>query len=283
MKLTKTKLKIVTGILASFLLLSTAGNMYYWNKINTLTATDDQDTDDSTTSLFTQTQDIDHLKRQLAELQQKNGLLNEKVQDLNGLLKQANNQVWDLRTRKSNPVADLFPAQVSRHTRPSDENDMLSKYDQLNAQIAELEDSLKQMDNQKLRADNFRMVAFKRNNKETAKAKKVDKLTISLHVPAAYGKQDSETVFLSLIDLEGNDLSSPLETLTLPGPQGKKPVRVHDKKVVELGRQSTWQEITFNIQGSDHMKAGTYRASLYTKSNYLGSVEVQLRDSFWFF
>ncbi len=282
MELTKTKLKIVTGILASLLLLSAAGNLYYWNRINTLTASDDQDQDDSHTSLFTQTQDIDRLKKQLSEAEQQKGLQKEKVQELNGLLKEANKQVWELRTKKSSPLSELYPAEVSSNTALKDESAMLSRYEELNAQIALLQDSLEQLINHKLTADNFRIVAFKRNSKETAKAKKIDRLTISLHVPAADGLQESETVFVSLIDLEGNGISSPLETLTLPGPEGKKPVPVHGRKVVNLSRHANRQQVTFNIQGKD-AKPGTYRASLYTKSNYLGSVEVQFRDSFWFF
>jgi hypothetical protein len=283
MELSKTKLKIVTGILASLLILSAAGNVYFWNSMHTSTVADDQDKDDFTTSLSTQTGDINRLNKRLAEIEQQNGLLQEQVGELDGLLKQANNQVWELRTRKSNPVANLSPAQVGRNGGGSDQLAMLSSNEQLNAQIASLQDSLNALANQKLAADNFRIVAFKRNSKETAKAKKVDKLTISLNMPAANGGQEAETVFLSLINPEGNGISSPLETLTLRGPEGKKTVPVHAKKVVDLEGRASWQQVTFTIQETDNIKPGTYRAFLYTQSKYLGSVQVQFRDSFWFF
>jgi len=283
MELTRTKLKVVTGILAALLVLSAAGNVYFWTQTNRPTAADDQDKDDFTTSLLTQTGDIDRLNKKLAEIEQQNGQLQEQVGDLNGLLKQANNQVWELRTRKSSPVADLYPAQVGRNRQASDQQAMLSRNEQLTAQIASLQDSLKRLANQKPAADNFRMVAFKGNSKETAKAKKVDRLTISLSIPAAEGKQKGETVFLSLLDPEGKGISSPLETLTLPGPEGKAKVPVHAKKEVDLGSRASWQQVTFTIQETDNIKPGTYQAYLYTQNKYLGSVQVQFRDSFWFF
>jgi len=282
MEPTKSKLKIVTGILAVLLVLSAAANIYYWNRINTLTASNDQDLDDTDTSLNTQTGDVDGLKNELADLQQQNGLLKEKVGNLDGMLKEANNQVWQLRTRKSNPVAVLSPVEVD-NSGSSNENAMRSRVEQLNDQIAALQDSLQRLSNQRRKADNFRIVAFKRNSKETAKAKKVDKLTISLQVPAANGQQKSDTVYVSLRNLEGKGISSPLETLTLPDQEGRKPIPVHGRKVVDLSKNSNWQELTFDMQGMDAIKPGTYRASVYTRSNYMGSVEVQFRDSFWFF
>ena len=284
MELTKTKLKVVTGILASLLVLSAAGNVYFWNRTNTPTAADDQNReDDFKSSLVTPTGDIDRLNKKLAEIEQQNGRLQAQVGDLNGLLQQANNQVWELRTRKNSSVTDLSPAQVGRNRQASDQQAMLSRNEQLNAQIASLQDSLKRLANQKLAADNFRMVAFKRNSKETAKAKKVDRLTISLTMPAAEGKPKGETVFLSLLDPEGKGISSPLETLTLPGPEGKAKVPVHAKKEVDLGSRASWQQVTFTIQETDDIKPGTYQAYLYTQNKYLGSVQVQFRDSFWFF
>jgi dynactin complex subunit len=283
MELNKTKLKLITGILASLLVLSVVGNIYYWSRETTQTSQDDQEVDDSSTSLFSQDEEVARIKKQMAEIEGKNGLLAEKVQDLNGMLKEANNQVWELRNRKGSSAAEFYPVDVRSRTSLGDSDAMFSTNEQLKAQIAALQDSLQQLKNPPLTADNFRMVAFKRNSKETAKAKKVDRLTISLKVPSATSQQDSETIFLNLTDLEGKGISSPLETLTLEGQRTKKTVSVHDKKVVELSKQSAWKEVTFDMQQLDNIHPGTYRASLYTKNKYLGSVEVQFRDSFWIF
>ena len=58
-------------------------------------------------------------------------------------------------------------------------------------------------------------------------------------------------------------------------------IPVHAVQVVDFG--SGQQRITFQLSPDADLKPGVYRAAVYTKNVYLGSVEFRFRDSFWFF
>jgi hypothetical protein len=132
-----------------------------------------------------------------------------------------------------------------------------------------------------LTGDGFRVEAVKSNQKETAKAKKVDALTISLTVPAELALTGQQTVYLSLTNEERTTAMPPLRSETINLSTTNEVVPVHAMQTVSFGQ--TEQRIVFRIEPQAALKPGLYRASVYTRTAYLGSVEFRFRDSFWFF
>lgn len=132
-----------------------------------------------------------------------------------------------------------------------------------------------------LTGDNFRVEAKKPNRKETAKAKKVHTITISLNVPAELGLTGQQEVYLSLTDEQHNAAIPPLRTMTVTLPTINDAVPIHAAQTVTFG--SGPQQVVFTLQPPATLKPGLYRAAVYTKDTYLGSIEYRFRDSFWFF
>lgn len=287
-------IKLLTGVLAALLLLSVAGNIYYWDKNNDLER-EKQNVDQQANALLSaQNRDLDLIKSQLQTAQEKNDYLNGEVSELNDLLSQVNTQIWQLRTRKASNAGNL---DMLRNRSQFELNSMSKQADQLakdkgwlirqndllSQQLATLQDSLQTLAANVITADGFRMVAFKSNNKETAKAKKVDRFTVSLDVPGVFGLEGREMLYLSLTDIQGNGITPPLEIITISTPEEEISIPVHDSKVAEFGSGNQMHTVTFDVYRTENVKPGRYRASVYTKDQYLGSVELQFRDSFWFF
>ncbi|WP_080237682.1 hypothetical protein [Spirosoma rigui] len=132
-----------------------------------------------------------------------------------------------------------------------------------------------------LTGDRFRVDAEKANRKETAKAKKVKTLTLSLTVSPELGLQGRQDVFVSLTHESSATVIPPRRTITVNLADVNKVIPVHSEQSVDFGAGD--HRISFGIEPQQSLKPGRYRAAVYTKTHYLGSVEFQLRDSFWFF
>ncbi len=129
--------------------------------------------------------------------------------------------------------------------------------------------------------DDFMVEATKTNHKETAKAKKVNTLTISLNVPSDLQLDSAQEVFVSLTDSQHNPIMPPSRTETVVLDTINEVVPIHAiQRVVFTGKP---KRISISLTPNKTLKPGIYRASVYTKNAYLGSVDFQLRDSFWFF
>ncbi len=129
--------------------------------------------------------------------------------------------------------------------------------------------------------DDFRVEATKANDRLTAKAKKVNALTISFAVPAQAGLTGTQAVFLSLTNEHHKPALTPLRTETVALPGVNEVVPVQAMQTVDFTKNP--RRISFQLDLADAIKPGLYRASVYTKGGYLGSVEFRFRDSFWFF
>ena len=132
-----------------------------------------------------------------------------------------------------------------------------------------------------LTGDAFRIETVKGNEKETAKAKKVDALMVSLSVPSEMGLTGTQEVYLSLTDEQNNGImpTKNSSTVTLSGKNEVVPV--HATQSVNFDKNP--QRISFSVNPDSAIKPGIYRASVYTKDAYLGTAEFRLRNSFWFF
>lgn len=129
--------------------------------------------------------------------------------------------------------------------------------------------------------DAFMALVTKSNRKETAKAKKAANLTISLNIPSELQREGMHDVYLSLTDAHHNPLFVPLRETTVSLADVNEVIPVHAVQRIDFGR--TPQRISFSLMPPHSLKPGNYRASVFTKDAYLGSVMFQLRDSFLFF
>jgi cell division protein FtsB len=289
MAITTKSLKIGAGILTTLLLVSIAGNIYYWDKSRDLASEKDRVEQKANALLLGQSRDMDDLTEQVDRTQKKNQSLLEEVEELNRMLSQVNTDLWELRTRKTGNAADLNAMRYRDQARllalnqqagqlTDKNNSLTNQNDQLNQQLHTLRDSLQAISNT-LTADAFRVVALKSNAKETAKAKKVDVLSVSFSVPAEMSLRGREEIYLSLTDAQGNAFKPALRTLTLSTSEEEIPV--HASNVVDFNQKP--ESVTLTVYDTKDVKPGRYRASIYSRDKYLGSVELQFRDSFWFF
>jgi len=129
--------------------------------------------------------------------------------------------------------------------------------------------------------DAFLVEATKANRKATAKAKKIHSLTISFGLPADIDLEKTKEIYLSLTNEQHKAMIAPLRTATITLPDVNEIIPVHAAQTVDFKRKP--QRISFGIDPGTDLKPGIYRASMYTKEAYLGSVEFRLRDSFLFF
>jgi prefoldin subunit 5 len=289
MEVTKTKLNILTGVIATVLVVSIAGNIYYWNKSRDLASEKDRVEQKANALLRGQSRDLYELRKQLGKVNEEKESLVLKAKELNSLITQVNNDIWELRTSKATTKEDLELIHSrsessiwdlnKRAEALSDINRSLGSQNNLLSQrVDALNDSLQAVTNT-LTVDGFRMIALKSNNKETAKAKKVDVLTVSFKVPSGLGIRGREEVYLNLSDAQGRAIKPQLRTISLLSSTEEIPV--HAAKSIDFTQQT--ESVTLTVYDTENIKPGMYRASIYTKDKYLGSVEVQFRDSFWFF
>ncbi len=129
--------------------------------------------------------------------------------------------------------------------------------------------------------DAFLIEVSKLNKKVTAKAKKASTLTVSLNVPAALKLEGMQEVYLSLTDEQQKPMMPALHTTTVTLSDVNEVIPVHATQAVNFARNP--QRISFSLTPETDVKPGIYRAAVFTKDAYLGSVKFQLRDSFWFF
>lgn len=283
------------------LLLLVAGGVYYWSQSRQPDAASDQakpQTDSLQTDKSQLNDQLDELRSQLAAAKQENASLTDQLNGLNDLLAKAYDQLGAL---ESTRIDRMFPATPEnndadqRQLRDSLSNQlalMQGKEDRLsevNQQNRELQQALNQRDaklktmvsTSAVTGDAFQVSLLKSNQKVTAKAKKVNALDLSFTVPAERRLEGTKDVYLSLVHESGRSAERPLPLATITLPSGKVMVPVDAMQTVTFN--GTKQQIHFSFHPTVTLEPGTYRASVYTNDAYLGSITVQLRDSFWFF
>ncbi|QJW91535.1 hypothetical protein HNV11_20205 [Spirosoma taeanense] len=295
-------LGIVSGLMALFLV----GSIYFWQRNQTLTRqnNDAEQRADSLLAVKIRLEgDIRTLQNQIETSTGEKASLDKRLTDLQGLIVSRDRIVRELRQGnlgRTRTIRDLNHNIAGLQTvRDSLENQMVAVNDKiswltdsnslLTSQNKELQQNvtalnatlLTMVPRSAVTADAFRVEAEKRNKKETAKAKKVHTLLVSLNVPGELDLNGMQEVYLSLKDENQNNMMPPLRTTTISLADVNEIIPVHAVQNVNFGRSP--QRITFSITPSDDIKPGLYRAFVFTKDAYLGSVEFQFRDSFWFF
>lgn len=135
-----------------------------------------------------------------------------------------------------------------------------------------------------LTGDYFTVELRKPNSKVTAKAKKVHQVDVALQLPEAFGQfiNGQKTLYLSLTDNKNEALPGAQESHVTVNQAGKAvPIPVHATQAVRFGTGSQPVKFSFTLPGN--LKPGTYKASVYTDSAYLGTAGFTVRNSFLFF
>lgn len=295
-----------TWLLGSLALALLAGGIYFWNgnKILTRQTERSERRADSLLSVRLQQEtDMRQVESQLATAKEDNTELVDRVTVINRQLSQTDVRLRELRRDKAR--RGLTIGELNRNLtylttqRDSLGNQMTAMRDkigwltdsntvyrerngQLGGEVTRLNSTLLTMVHRAtLTGDGFRVEAVKANQKETAKAKKVETLTVSFNVPADLGLTGEQEVLLSLTDAARNPVLTPLRTETVNLSTLNEQIPVHAVQTVAFG--SAQQRITFRLTPGTPLKPGLYRAAVYTKNHYLGAVEFRFRDSFWFF
>lgn len=286
--------KIATGVLTALLVLSTFGIIYYWDKSGEL-ALGKREAGQRADSLLSAKVRLEAGIRDLenelaatkANADSMTQSLTQNVMHANGLLgrrEAALRRVQTLNTRleayRDTAQTQLSGLQQDRDRLTGDNEALANQGKALEGQVTALQAQLRTV-RSALTADAFRVEALKRNDKATAKAKKVHTLTISFHVPAELRKEGQEEVYLSLTNLQDNVPLTPLRTATVPVRGASQIIPVHAVELVPFGKDL--QRISFTLRPTQDLPPGTYRASVFTDDTYLGAVEFPFRDSFWFF
>lgn len=153
----------------------------------------------------------------------------------------------------------------------------------LNAQVAELSASNNKMEDRLMkvapagyRADQFRIDMERRNDKVTAKAKKIREIKVNFNldnVPSE--KQGEHEVYLAVTDIFGNPVTGiSTQTVSIPARNENLKVEVAAVQKMNLGNK---QKVEFSIQPDAKLSAGEYSLMVYSDSGYLGSTGFRLR------
>lgn len=301
-----TNWKIATGIFLILLLLLLIGGIYFWPKDNdsTLLPNPQKGQVDSLLSVKRQLEsNLADVRSQLEDAREENASLNSQIDNLDKLLSQNYDQ---LKSHYGDHIDHTFAMngmnhKVARLTHLQDsvtnqlgplqgDADRLSKSnDALTEQNRKLQQLLNQRDTSlsamvprsALTSDAFLFEAIKPNGKETAKARKVNTLTVSFTVPDEKKLTGLQDVFLSLTDNHQKAMTPSVRMVTVKLPKGPKELSVQAIQAVDFDQHP--KRISFKINPKTAVKPGIYRASIYTQTTYLGLVEFSFRDSFWFF
>ncbi|AUD04248.1 intermediate filament family protein [Spirosoma pollinicola] len=295
----------LASALAMLIIIGISGGLY-WNHNRVMTIRYDQveQRADSLLSVKLQLEgDIRSLVRQLETTTDENAYLTNRIDNLHQQLSERDEALAQLRQKAANRNLTIqdFRQIMDKLTlqRDSLTNQMEAMRDKIgwitksNELVLEQNKSLQKMVDDlhvnlstkipysSMTGDAFLVKAAKSNRKETAKAKKVRTLSISLNVPAQLQLEGRQNVYLSLTNEQHKVMMPPLRTTTVTLPNINEVIPIHAEQTVNFTGNS--QRISFQFEPGETIKPGLYRASVYTKDRYLGAVEFSFRDSFWFF
>lgn len=298
--------KTIAAILAFLLTTSAITGLYYWDKSGDLAKAKDKTAlrADSLLSVkLNLERDINTLSNDLSNARRDNETFTQKLNSTQSLLTKKNRvlakltnesninkedlaslreQVTELTALKSDLKAEIETYQSEKDKWQGDNNRLKTTNDRLQTQVNELTAQLGGIvPKNVITANNFRVDVLKNNHKVTAKAKKANSIMVSFTLPTLLPADGDQQVFLSLTDVENRPMSGVLQNKTVSTGEKTLDVPVHAAQTVDFGRNP--QKVVFEFVPDQKVTDGIYKAGIYTNNAYLGSVEFQLRDSFWFF
>lgn len=256
------------------------------------------------------TKDLNDERDENAELVNKteyiNGLLAEKEKVLSRLNREAknlrsqnkskdeqmtilNNQIIALNDVKILMERNLSDLQANNANLVSENTEWKAKYDELRTQSDELNTHIASL-NKRIDgiiydspADNFKVEVLKPNSKVTAKAKKAHALKVSFVVPEMVktSTKSIQKLYLTILDDKNAPVKGAEKEVSIMKGEKLMPIAVHATQTVDFSRNP--QNTTFMFDVKERLEPGTYKASVYSNNDYLGTVEFKVRNSFLFF
>jgi chromosome segregation ATPase len=319
-QLTDSRKRAFTGILVGGLAVATAFGIYQAYRSSEISDERDRFTIQSDSLMTVKknleeeinglTKDLSDERDENAELVNKteyiNGLLAEKEKVLTKLNREAkslrsqnkskdeqmailNNQIIALNDVKALMERNLTDLQSNNANLISENTEWKAKYDELRTQSEELNKQIASL-NKKVDdiiydspADNFKVEVLKPNSKVTAKAKKANTLKVSFVVPEMVktSTENLQTLYLSILDDKNVPIKGAEKEVSVMRGEKLMPVAVHATQIVDYSKNP--QSTTFMFDVKQKLTPGTYKATVYSNSDYLGTVEFKVRNSFLFF
>ncbi|WP_428656054.1 hypothetical protein [Runella sp.] len=298
--------KTIAAILAFLLTTSAITGLYYWDKSGDLAREKDKTTlrADSLLSVkLNLERDIISLSMDLSNARTDNETITQKLTSAQSLLSKKNkvlaklskesdvqkgdlaalrDQVSELTELKGDLKAEVEKYQLEKDTWLSENSRLKKNNETLQTQITDLTTQLGGMAPKSvITANNFRVDVLKNNHKVTAKAKKANSILVSFTLPAALTSEGNQSLFLSLTDTENRPMSGVIQHLSFNANETPLDIPVHAVQTADFSQNP--QKAVFEFIPNEKVAEGIYKASIYTNSAYLGSVEFHLRDSFLFF
>lgn len=239
----------------------------------------------------------DTLKADLTERIAEVEALEKKVKSAQSQLAQSRASSEEIKTRLSQleELKSQLEMDVSRltgeNTALSETNTILtetvasaqSEVRQLNDRVSHLTEVNTKL-NQRLAtiapagftADNFAIVAQKRNEKITSKAARADVINVSFDlsdVPSDYDR--THEIYLVITDFEGTPVKKvPLSKAEVRTSDNVMSLQVADKKKVKVAGD---QMVQMTISPEEDLEPGSYNLIVYADNGFLGATGFQLR------
>lgn len=126
-------------------------------------------------------------------------------------------------------------------------------------------------------ADNFIVEVLTSRGKLTSKAKKAHSISVSFLMPAYLQREKGgmETLYLSLFDEKIKPISGWIKEVNVNTEKGSIPVQVHAVKDVDYSKNP--QVVNFTVLTQENIEEGSYKGKVYSKNDYLGTVDFRLR------
>ena len=222
-------------------------------------------------------QEVDGLKNRLAQVrsqlvssQANSKKIKERLAQLEELKVALETDIQDLRLENTELMAtnDLLNSDLVASKE---------EVERLNLEVATLSDNNKVL-NERLftlapagyRADNFSIIAEKRNDKLTNKAKQVDEVKIKFSLNDVPREKHGESeLYIAITNLRGDNVKViPAKNVLVRGRSQDLKVQAADIQKVNLKES---QSIGMSFKPSDNMSGGEYNLMVYSEDGYLGS------------
>lgn len=318
--LTESRKRAFTGVLVGALAIATVFGVYQAYRSSTISEERDRFTiqaDSLMTVKVNLEEEINGLTKDLHDERDENAELVNKTEYINGLLaekervmarlnKEAsglrgqnkskddqlailNNQIIELNDVKAIMERNLTDLQANNVNLVAENTEWRMKYEELRAQRQELNTHIATLNKRiddiiyDAPADNFKVEVLKPNSKLTAKAKKAHRLKVSFLVPENIktSTESQQLLYLTILDEKNMPVKGSAKEVSIMQGEKLMPVAVHAMQTVDFSRNP--QNTAFEFDLKEKLKPGTYKAAVYSSTDYLGTVEFKVRNSFLFF
>ena len=210
------------------------------------------------------------VRNKLASSQASSAKIKERLAQLEDLKTALESDIENLKVENSELMAsnDLLSDELTASNQVIERLNL--EVDQLNESNRVLNEKLFTVAPAGYRADNFSIVAEKRNDKLTNKAKQVDEVKVKFNLNNVPREKHGESeLYIAITDLRGDEVAViPAQSVMVRGRNQDLKVKAADVQKVTLKDS---QAIGMSFKPSDNMEGGEYNLMVYSADGYLGS------------